>query len=638
MITRGNVTIYRPQYFAGWRPDNALDMVQLIPGFSIETEAPTRGLGDVNGNVLIDRVRPPKTSSAYAELQRISADSVAAIILYRGASPGIDLGGYSMAVNVVRRAGSRFLGSMSLAAGVDAQRGNNQALTVDASNGGKRARQSINLNVSRQSIPTIGEHRVEQANGPNLSESGQSETHVRLLSLSPAADLPIDPHTTVAVNGSISRIRSSSDEQWNGDPAGILPLAFVSANKGHTERGTVEIRHTPPRGLQATGTFSYNEQRSSNSLSNGAGTRFSSETHSRERAGRIVGQYAANRSLTIESGVDYAFNGFEANAALVSSSGPVFIPNSDISVSEKRLGGYASLSLSSGDFSGQARLRADQATLVAHGSRRDRRRLFDLRPKLELGLAIDSSTRIDLSIERDVDQLPFSLFAASAKLTDGTVKAGAASVDQERSWAAEANVQKSFWDHGVLTLTARGEAIDNPIGLVVTPDGFDATGNLERAGRLTVQSALTLPLDRFGLHGGKLDINQSLVRSRVTDPVTGKKRALAGDRRWTWSLGLRQDLARAPVSWGLSASGGTPISDYRLTEIQRSNVDPAFSAFAELKPRPHLSLQLDAAYGGNAKTTREIHGGPRDSAPLLAFDHRDSARPASAILTVRVTT
>jgi hypothetical protein len=638
VIIRGNVTVYGPGYFAAARPDNALDMVQLIPGFSIETETATRGLGDVNGNVLIDRVRPPKTSSVNAELQRISADSVAAIILYRGATPGVDLGGFSMAVDVIRKAGSKFHGSMSLAVGADAQSGNNQALTVDASHGRKRARQSINLSVSRQAASTIGHHRVEQADGIKLAESGESETHRRSESLSPSADLPIGPHTAVAINGSVSRTRASNNEQWSGDPAGILASAFVSDLSSRTMRGTVEIRHTPPRGVQVTGTFSFSDQRSSNSSYSGAGVRFSSDSRARERAGRIVGQYAASRMLAIESGVDYAFNGFDANAALVSPSGPILIPNSDIGVSEKRLGGYAALSWSLGDFSGQARFRADRATLVALGSRRDRRLFFDLRPKVELGLAIDDSTKIDLSIEREVDQLPFALFAASAKLADGTVKAGAGRVDPERGWAVEANVQKGFWGHGILTLTARGEAIANPIGLVVTAGGFDATGNLESAQRLTVQSGVILALDRVGLHGGKLDMSQSLVRSRVTDPVTGKKRALAGDRQWTWSVGLRQDLAKTPISWGLSASGGSPIYDYRLTEVQHSNADPAFSAFVEFKPRPHLSLQVDAAYGGNLKTTREIHDGPRDSAPLLAFDHRDASRPVSAILTVRVTT
>jgi len=97
------VTSYPPTFFEGVRPNTALDMVNALPGFSLDTGGGVRGFGAA-GNVLIDGERPATKNDSLDEfLKRIPASSVARIDLIRGGAPGIDMQGRAVVANVVRK-------------------------------------------------------------------------------------------------------------------------------------------------------------------------------------------------------------------------------------------------------------------------------------------------------------------------------------------------------------------------------------------------------------------------------------------------------------------------------------------------------------------------------------------------------
>ena len=97
------VLVYPPAFFADARPANALDMVNRIPGFSINQDSSVRGFSGAVGNVLFDGSRPAsKDESLSGLLQRIPVDQVERIELIRGGAPGVDMQGYSTVINVIR--------------------------------------------------------------------------------------------------------------------------------------------------------------------------------------------------------------------------------------------------------------------------------------------------------------------------------------------------------------------------------------------------------------------------------------------------------------------------------------------------------------------------------------------------------
>src|ERR1700760_1025504 len=108
------VTRYDPSFFAAYGPANAQEMVNRLPGFSLDTGSGVRGYEGAAGNVLIDGQRPAtKTDTLDQLLYRIPASSIDHIDVIRGGAPGIDMQGKTVIANVVRKAGGAFHGLLA---------------------------------------------------------------------------------------------------------------------------------------------------------------------------------------------------------------------------------------------------------------------------------------------------------------------------------------------------------------------------------------------------------------------------------------------------------------------------------------------------------------------------------------------
>src|SRR5260221_9703445 len=98
------VTPYAPSFFAGVQPSTALDMVQRLPGFTLDTGSNVRGFAGAAGNVLIDGARPASKDDPLDEiLKRIPASQAERIDVIRGGAPGIDMQGKTVIANVIPR-------------------------------------------------------------------------------------------------------------------------------------------------------------------------------------------------------------------------------------------------------------------------------------------------------------------------------------------------------------------------------------------------------------------------------------------------------------------------------------------------------------------------------------------------------
>ena len=64
------VTVFEAAFFADAQPQNAMDMVMRVPGFSFDEGDDVRGLGGAAGNVLIDGRRPASKSEPLEETVR----------------------------------------------------------------------------------------------------------------------------------------------------------------------------------------------------------------------------------------------------------------------------------------------------------------------------------------------------------------------------------------------------------------------------------------------------------------------------------------------------------------------------------------------------------------------------------------
>ncbi len=88
-VPPSNPNVFPDTYFAQYSPRTALDMVQQLPGFTIESQnnGGNRGLGAARENVLINGERIAKKSlDAVTALSRIAAANVLRIELLDGGS------------------------------------------------------------------------------------------------------------------------------------------------------------------------------------------------------------------------------------------------------------------------------------------------------------------------------------------------------------------------------------------------------------------------------------------------------------------------------------------------------------------------------------------------------------------------
>ena len=101
------VLVFAPDFFRDARPNTALDMVNRVPGFSVNDGDGARGFEGAVGNILINGTRPAsKNDTGSNVLGRTVATQVERIELVRGGAPGIDMQGQPVVLNIIRRGGS----------------------------------------------------------------------------------------------------------------------------------------------------------------------------------------------------------------------------------------------------------------------------------------------------------------------------------------------------------------------------------------------------------------------------------------------------------------------------------------------------------------------------------------------------
>ena len=96
-------SVYPASFFNQYTPQNALEMIQRLPGFTFDQGSNARGFGGNAGNVLIDGARPTsKSGGLRGALIRIPAAQVARIEILRGGVGAGETSGQSVVANVIK--------------------------------------------------------------------------------------------------------------------------------------------------------------------------------------------------------------------------------------------------------------------------------------------------------------------------------------------------------------------------------------------------------------------------------------------------------------------------------------------------------------------------------------------------------
>jgi len=642
------VLVFQPDFFASSSPNTALDMINRLPGFGLDTgNNGTRGFAGAAGNVLIDGDRPSsKSDSLDAVLQRISATNVERIELIRGGAPGIDMQGRAVVANVVLKQAVEvqrvievnaylypdgYVGPL-LKAEYSRREGDNQiegalSATTDRTDGtgdGYRRRYDPSgVLIQDASLALYDRIRYVDARGAIQRRMFGGKMRVNGLL---HYDKNIRQLTTTILTGAGSN--EFSDQTFEG----LNGELGINWSRPLSERLELELT-----GLQR---WSDGSSLAAFTSAGGASV-FGDDTVVGESIARGVVRFRRNERWSYEGGGEVAYNVLDSETSYSENGVAIPLPSDTIKVEELRgeVFGQATWQATP-KLTVEAGLRVEVSEISQSGDSDQSKQFVYPKPRLQLTWTPATGHQFRARFEREVGQLDFGDFVASADVDLGQVEGGNPDLEPDKSTLIELVYERRFWSEGALTLTAQYVEIEDLIDVIPLAGGFEAVGNIGDASAQSFQAALTLPMDRLGLSNARLRVRASWADSEVIDPLTGTPRRFSGQQAFGCGVNFNQDLRGGRWSYGFDHGCNVDEANlYRIREVRRYESEPFVTGYGQWKPSRDLTVRVDL---GNVtdrqnRNYRIIHDGPRDTAPLLRREERGTRMSPWIFLQIRKT-
>ena len=598
------VTSYPASFFADIRPNTALDMINALPGFALDTGDQVRGFGGAAGNVLIDGDRPATKNDVLSDiLQRIPASAVLRIDVIRGGAPGIDMQGKPVIANIIRKANAGLevtavLQGIYLANGIA-----EPTARIEATK--QLGRLSLEGSLLHSTGPDDGTgdglHVIEAPGGAVTQADieryfGWAITDKATV----AAEGPLDGGT-LRLEGSFV-----ANPYWSHSHD-LSPLAAAQQTELFSQdqdTGEIGARYTRRYGA-STGLEVYALQQLSgfderdNLATPFDDTRFSLTKRQGESILRATVTRDIGGKLTIRSGLEGDYNWLVSHTLETDQGAAVFVPAANVEVSELRGEAYSDLTWRARpDLVVEAGLRVEGSKLTSRGDVVGEETFVFAKPRLVLTWSPGPTRQFEVRFEREVSQLDFANFAAQGSLGQGE-HAGNPQLTPQQDWVVEATYDQRFWTGGDASLTFRDYWYEDVIDYAPVCQGcgaaneFDAPANIGAGERRELAASLTLPTDKLGLRGGQLILRGTWRYSRVIDPSTRRAREISGLHPLDAEAHFTQGLPRLRSTWGFDVSPPWRQAEYHFNEVDVQTLGPWLDLWFEYKPRPDLSLRLE---------------------------------------------
>jgi hypothetical protein len=633
------ITSYVQAFFIESNPATALDMLARLPGFTFNGGSTTRGFSGSAGNVLIDGSVAATRSVGLDEiLRRIPASNVERIDVIRGGGAGIDMQGFPVVANVIRKSAQITGGAIQIAPAAN-NNGNylasgraeishrtnhfsfDGALETESNGfGGPGPTAGAGSRVGAGGSPGGGSPGSSSAGGGSaggsrmlgngfqsrynnlgaLQDTGRylQDGYENNYSGNGVAEYRHDFLGTFRFNASATAQKQSRATYYYAtNPLGVETInispSLGSSNEfefGTDYEGTFG-------GYTATVLGLYRRNFSVSSSKNiSTATETGSKTPNGETIARTTLRKEVTPWLTLQAGAEGALNFRDTKSFLKISGISQNIPNANIRVEERRAEffGTANLTFWQG-FRAEFGMRYETSLISQLGDTNQDRAFTFGKPRAILTYDLTPQTQLRFRVERRIGQLDFSSFAASNDPVLGTVTAGNAGLEPEQAWEYEGAIEHRFWRRGSVSIThlhSNVEKINDRI-LITTPTAiFDAPGNIGDGTRDRLSLRSVLPFDELGFDNLRLLIDGSWNWSKVTDPVTGVQRGISNEFSFFTSYTLTQDVAAWNSSFGVSGNFEPRRTNYLLRELRQEKGQPRSRIFWTWKPQPDMQVDF----------------------------------------------
>ena len=638
-------------------------MVLRVPGFTFDKGVVVRGLAGSSGNVLIDGQPPVSKNDTLDEiLKRIPAASVERVELIRGGAPGIDMEGRTILANVVRKQAAGFRGAVTPSL-IGAWNGYVlPSLRFEGQwrwAGGRAAEFSQVLGTGILPNNEYGDgsrFRYNAGGTVRLRSAPKAKTYGARINSTAAYETPF-LGGRAHLNGALIINPGYVEIYDHYRSTTGLEYEFDDNKKKQLELGG-RFNHvlSPQLALETTLFQQFSHLKTDVHFEGpGLARDFLLDRQSTESTGRVQFRLRSLPGLTVETGVEGAFNHLDSETDLTVNARAIAVPAANVQVEELRGEVFARGTWQARpNLTLEAGLRQEASRVTSDGDVTLRKSLHFLKPRAALTWAPDGLTQVRMRVEREVGQLNFDDFVASSNVAStGTVVAGNPDLTPQQAWVYEAAIERRFWGAGAILLTVRHFDITDTVDRGPARDGrgviirdpvtgqaaADRPDNIGAGTKDEIQASLTVPLDRFGIRSGQLKLQSTWRDTEVLDPISGVKREISNQHPIDWEGHYSQDLPQWNATWGVDVIGGYRERFFRLAEIETKKFSTWVVVYGEYKPRPDLAirLELNGVTLRNSRRIREVYIGPRNLGRLDYTDVRSLEYGGSFNLRVRKT-
>lgn len=645
------IRVFPAAFYAGGEPVSAMDLANRTPGFVFERgNNDMRGLESAAGNVLIDGRWPTiKANTLQEVLASIPFSVIEQVEVIRADAASFDTMGRQVVLNIVRKAGGK--STVVTEAALMKYTDNDRDL-------GGNARIEYARSSGRFNLDTSLVYKNEQF------EWGTGEGPYTLTAADPASSLSgrydIDDwdknaHATVSGNyawdgfdlglnltakkSTLIIDQVGEYETGAGDPYDLVVDieretnvfevgSDITLNLAGNRRLNAKVLHR----LESLGSDSFLQAGSLETLAD-------DDFDWTETAARAIYRWDLSTPLSLEFGVEAAFNELDSFVEVSVAGTPLELPNDNITVEEDRYQAFAkALVRVRSNLSFEAGAAFEKSSLRQSGDANFVKDFEYVKPRLTATWSVNDTTDVRLRVERIVGQLNFYSFAASPSLEYGIVSAGNAGLEPEEANEYELQFERRFWGKGSAILTYTRYRLENALDYIPVGLGFDALGNAGGATRGKWILVTNVPLDRLGWKGATWRSRTVHFDSEITDPFTGETRRRSGRDSFVGFIGLVWELPQWNSVVGIDGFIGFQQRTYRISEERHIRELPLpMNLWWDRTFGDDLTLRLEIAnlLPGRRERTRQLYESGRSGGMLSAVEFRKTRQAAYFMLRVR---
>jgi len=629
LLLQADTDVYPAAFFDQYAPQNAMEMINRLPGFSFDQGDNVRGFGGAAGNVLIDGSRPTsKSGGLRSVLQRIPAAQVERIEIMRGGVSGGEAAGQSTVANVIRKqTGSSGTWAFktrrmpdgrvkpNIEAAITSKLGKwDTSFDVDIGAGGRNRSADIqNLDANSALESSSFELQAQEFEWLFVSGEGSRPLGGGKLTLNGRFG-GNNWNNETSREGFVGRLPDDGAddnfwlleerEEWREGEFGIDWAKTYSNNWKWRIIGLAAANSRVYTNTSSTDDFLADTFNQSNFLQDAAKTEFIL----RSTYGRTTGKFKP------EFGVELANNKLDNKIEFFDNGEQVELDAANVVVEEYRGEAFATFIYQLRDnltLDGGVTFEASQ--IKVSGDAAQTQNLSFLKPRIAATYSFNKDVQLTLEAEKEVGQLNFRLFAASTNAQDSRKTSGNPDLQPDTKTRVASTFDWKFSERGSIKAEAFYEWRKDILEEIILPSGGSGRGNAGSARFYGLEIEGNFPIDKI-LKGGLLEIKYNHRRSSFNDPIIG-----GANRRVSWytpswlSAEFRQDITSAKVSWGFEYWGSFKDTGFLVDQTQSLGGNKRLKLFAETTRYFGVKMRLEVTNvnTGRFNRTRLFFDGDR---------------------------